>query len=196
MTSLLNIEAFLNIQIGARKLRDGKRKKNKNQFYWYEELYYIGKLTKDMWVIMEDCRKTRQLLRDYTWHYGTDGYARTYVDEGTHYWHKFFLKYDDDLVADHINNKKYDNRNDNLRVVTQSENTRNKSKRCDNASGKQGVDQCVNKGCHYWRVQIRDNNRKSICKYFSIAKLGINEAKRQAIEKRKELEIQYGYIGD
>ena len=42
MTSLLNIEAFLNIQIGARKLRDGKRNKNKNQFYWYEDQYYIS----------------------------------------------------------------------------------------------------------------------------------------------------------
>ena len=67
MTTLANIEAFLNIQIGARKLRDGKHKKNKNQFYWYEELYYIVKLTKDMWVVLEDCRKTRQLLRDYSW---------------------------------------------------------------------------------------------------------------------------------
>ena len=63
MTSLLNIEAFLNIQIGARKLRDGKRKKNKNQFYWYEELYYIVKLAKDMWVIMEDCRKTETTFK-------------------------------------------------------------------------------------------------------------------------------------
>ena len=64
MTSLANIEAFLNIQIGQRRLRDGKRKKNKNQLYWFEEMYYIVKLTQDKWMIAEDCRKTRQLLRD------------------------------------------------------------------------------------------------------------------------------------
>ena len=154
MTSLLNIEAFLNIQIGARKLRDGKRNKNKNQFYWYEDQYYIVKLTKDMWVIMEDCRKTRQLLRDYIWRFGNNGYARTDVDGGTKNWHKLFINYDDDLVADHINKLKYDNRNDNLRVVTKAENARNTSKNCNNTSGKQGVSRIVQDGRHYWRALI------------------------------------------
>ena len=87
----MNIEAFLNIQIGARKLRDGKRNKNKNQFYWYEELYYIVKLTKDMWVIMEDCRKTRQLLRDHTWCFSSHGYAYTNVGKSSKCWHPTFL---------------------------------------------------------------------------------------------------------
>ena len=145
---------------------------------------------------MEDCRKTRQLLRDYIWRFGNNGYARTDVDGGTKNWHKLFINYDDDLVADHINKLKYDNRNDNLQVVTKAENARNTSKNCNNTSGKQGVDHCVSNGCHYWSVQIRDNNKKCIRKYFSISKLGEDEAKRQAIEKRKELEIEYGYIGD
>ena len=190
MTSLLNIEAFLNIQIGARKLRDGKRKKNKNQFYWYEELYYIVKLTKDMWVIMEDCRKTRQLLRDYTWYFGAGGYACTRTYQIIKRWHQLFLNYDDDLVADHINNIRYDNRNNNLRIVTPLENTRNKSKYCNNTSGKQGVSQFTVTGNDYWKLEIRDKNHKRITKCFSIAKLGDDEAKRQAIEKRKELEIK------
>ena len=197
MTSLLNIEAFLNIQIGARKLRDGKRKKNKNQFYWYEELYYIVKLTKDMWVIMEDCRKTRQLLRDHTWHFGSsDGYARTKTLCTIQCWHKSYLNYEEGLVADHINKKRFDNRNENLRVVTLSINSRNKSKQCNNTSGHQGVVRNVKGRCEYWRVVIYDNNHKRITKCFSIAKLGEDEAKRQALEKRKELEIEYGYIGD
>jgi hypothetical protein len=50
-------------------------------------------------------------------------------------------------------------------------------------------------GHDYWRVSIRNNN-KNIQKCFSIAKLGDDEAKRQAIEHRKNLEIKYGYIGD
>ena len=43
---------------------------------------------------------------------------------------------------------------------------------------------------------IIDNTNKQIKKYFSIAKLGDDEAQRQATEKRKELEITYGKIGD
>ena len=61
MTTLANIEALLNIQIGQRQLRDGKRKKVKNQYYWYEDQYYIIKLSKNMWMVAEDCRKTTQL---------------------------------------------------------------------------------------------------------------------------------------
>ena len=196
MTTLANIEALLNIQIGQRQLRDGKRKKVKNQYYWYEDQYYIIKLSKNMWMVAEDCRKTRVLVRDNTWYFGPGGYACTRADQMIKCWHKLLLNYDDDLVADHINNLIYDNRNDNLRVVTQALNMRNKSKRITNTSGKQGVDRCLMTGNYYWSVQIRDNNKKCIRKYFSIAKLGEDEAKRQAIEKRKELEIKYGYIGD
>jgi hypothetical protein len=196
MTTLLNIEAFLNIQIGERKLRDGKRKKQKNQYYWYEDQYYIVKLSQDMWMIAEDCRKTRQLLRDHTWYLSNGGYACTRVDNSIKLWHQLFLNYCDGLVADHMNNQKYDNRNDNLRVVTYAINARNKLKRSTNTSGKQGVDRCLMNKNYYWSVQIQDNNKKCIRKYFSITKLGEDEAKRQAIEKRKELELQYGYIGD
>ena len=49
---------------------------------------------------------------------------------------------------------------------------------------------------HYWVSRIYDNNGKRLEKKFSIQKLGETEAKRQAIEHRKQLEIQYGYIGD
>jgi hypothetical protein len=101
-------------------------------------------------------------------------------------------------VADHINNKRFDNRIDNIRIVTVRENNRNTTIRSDNTSGKQGVYQFLDKrhDYHYWQVNIRDNNQKNISKCFSVKKLGNEEAKRQAIEYRKQLEIQYGYIGD
>ena len=62
-------------------------------------------LTKDMYMIAEDCNKTRKLLRLYTWCV-CNGYAKT----GTGTWHKLLLNYDDGLLADHINNKTFDNR--------------------------------------------------------------------------------------
>ena len=196
MTTLANIEAFLNIEIGDKRLKDGKKRKNKNQYYYYEQAYYIVKLTQNKWMIAEDCQKTRKLLRKHCWCFHSTGYAQTDVNKSTKRWHQLFFNYEAGLVADHINNKPFDNRMDNIRIVSTRDNMRNKSKRSDNTSGKQGI--CKNKksGLEYWRAEIRDNNNKRIQKDFSIKKLGDEEAKRQAIAYRKHLEQQYGYIGD
>jgi len=198
MTTLNNIESFLNTEIGDKNLKDGKKYKNKNQYYYYEQAYYIVKLTQDKWMIAEDCQKTRKLLRNHCWYTDIRGYAKTRVDKSIKSWHQLFFKYEDGLVADHINNKRYDNRHDNIRIVTASENNRNRTINSNNTSGKQGVFHFLDKrnGYHYWKVEIRDNNQKKIQKLFSIRKLGDDEAKRQAIECRKQLEIQFGYIGD
>ena len=198
MTTLNNIESFLNLEIGDKSLKDGKKYKNKNQYYYYEQAYYIVKLTKDKWMIAEDCQKTRKLLKKHCWCTDTHGYALTSVDKSTKSWHQLFFNYEDGLVADHINNKRFDNRLDNIRIVTASENSRNTTINSNNTSGKQGVYHYTDKrrGLHYWRVLINGNNQKQIAKHFSIKKLGDDEAKRQAIEYRKQLEIQFGYIGD
>ena len=74
MTTLNNIESFLNLEIGDKIIKDGKKYKNKNQYYYYEQAYYIIKLTKDNWMIAEDCQKTRKLLRKYCWSTGPWGY--------------------------------------------------------------------------------------------------------------------------
>jgi hypothetical protein len=42
------------------------------------------------------------------------------------------------LVVDHINTKSFDNRLENLRVVTQKVNTQNKTKPKNNTSGNMG----------------------------------------------------------
>jgi hypothetical protein len=199
MTTLNNIEAILNLEIGDKILKDGKKYNNKNQYYYYEQAYYIIKLTKDNWMIAEDCQKTRKLLKKHCWSTSTYGYVCTRVDKSTtKLWHQLLFKYEDGLMADHINNKRFDNRMDNIRIVTASENSRNRTINSNNTSGKQGVLYFIDKrnGLHYWRVKITDNNGKNIQKQFSIKKLGNEEAKRQAIEYRKQLEIQYGYIGD
>jgi hypothetical protein len=198
MTTLNNIEAFLNIEIGDKKLKNGKKYNNKNQYYYYEQSYYIIKLTRGAWMIAEDCNKTRKLLKKYCWSIHTYGYAQTWVGKSTKRWHQLSHQYEDGLVADHLNNKKFDNRYDNIRIVTTRENNKNMSVHKNNTSGKQGVLYYTDtkNGYHYWRVDITDNNGKRIAKLFSVKKLGIDEAKRQAIEYRKQLEIQYGYIGD
>jgi hypothetical protein len=100
--------------------------------------------------------------------------------------------------VDHIDRNPQNNDRRNLRWTTLQDNQHNRKKSSNNTSGKQGVNRYTDKkkDLHYWRVQIADNNSKVISKVFSIKKLGDAEAKRQAIECRKQLEVQYGYIGD
>ena len=98
--------------------------------------------------------------------------------------------------VDHIDRNRLNSCVDNLRWVTPRENSRNLTKRSDNTSGKQGVSRSTVKGRTYWKVSIRDNDGKRKTKNFSVKKLGDEEAKRQAIEWRKQLEQEYGYCGD
>ena len=102
-----------------------------------------------------------------------------------------------DLV-DHIDRNPQNNDRTNLRWTTLIGNGHNKTISKNNTSGKQGVSRWTAKRANlrYWKVQIHDNDGKMISKVFSIKTLGEDEAKRQAIECRKQLEVQYGYIGD
>ena len=137
MSTIDEIQNFLNIEIGERWLRDGKKKPNKNKYYWYEGQYYIVQLTQNKFMICEDCNTTRRLLRLHCWCFGE--YARTRINRKIKRWHQLFLTYEVGLVTDHINRMRYDNRADNLRIVTRSVNNRNITKRSDNTTGTQGV---------------------------------------------------------
>jgi hypothetical protein len=88
---------------------------------------------------------------------------------------------DDDM--DHINGIRTDNRIENLRVVTLTENQRNQAISSRNTSGHMGV--CWQKRTKSWRARISENN-KSI-------NLGHYKDKDEAIRVRKLAEIKYGY---
>lgn len=193
MASLVEIENFLNIEIKNHELREGRKKLNKNKYYIFDN-YFIVSLTRDKYMICSNSRETIRLLGSNIWYMHTNGYSATTINGTTKYYHQLYLNYGEGLIADHINRNKYDNRHENLRVVTPRQNGRNKTKRYDNISGHTGIYEAKIKDNHYFIVQIVDNLNKRISKSFNIGRLGREEAKRQAIERRRKWMNENGYL--
>jgi hypothetical protein len=190
MTTLQEIENLLDIEIGDTRLRDGKKIRHKNKYYYYADQYYIVMMTKGKWGILEDCKTTRRLLRLHCWCFN-DRYIRTFGKKG--HWHQRFLNYEDSLVCDHINHKTFDNRSDNLRIITQELNMRNCKVKKNNKTGINGIH--YDQTAHRWQAYIRHDG-KQYKSTFSVNKYGDDEAKQLAIEWRKQQEVEHGYIGD
>ena len=85
--------------------------------------------------------------------------------------------------TDHVNGERNDNRWENLRAVTNSENGKNQKRRCTNTSGVMGV--YWNTSCKRWQSYIKVNGHY---KY-----IGVFANKDAAIAARKEAEQQYSF---
>lgn len=71
------------------------------------------------------------------------------------------------MVVDHINGNKLDNRKENLRVCTQSQNSMNRRLFSKNSSGHKGVSWCKTK--RKWQAQIMLNGKqKTIGRFHNI----------------------------
>lgn len=123
-------------------------------------------------------------LKDIKWSVGKHGYVigRDTQNDCIVKFHQQVLGKYDGLVIDHINRNKLDNRKCNLRLVTQTENTWNKSIGKKNTSGVLGVYPHKNK----WCASITYNHKK----YF----LGVYENIEDAEKARKEAEIKFYQI--
>ena len=195
MATLQQIENHLNIEIGDKKFRNGRKYPNKNRYYRFDDFYVVS-LTQGKFMIIDNDRKNRKLLRKHCWRVNTIHlYAQTNVKthgKTTKKFHQLFLNYEIGLVADHINRCRFDNRFENLRIVTYQENNRNKTKQSNNTTGISGVRR-VKKHVPYYEANICNNENTRISKSFNINKLGEEQAKRLAIAQRKAWEQEFGY---
>ena len=66
MAEINEIENHLNIEIGDKKLRNGRKYPHKNQYYRFDE-YYVVSLTQGKFMIVDNDRKNRKLLRKHCW---------------------------------------------------------------------------------------------------------------------------------
>lgn len=131
----------------------------------------------------EECARTMIDLEDvekvkgYKWAYSY-GYAINY---SVSFLHRLIMNCPDDMVVDHINHNKLDNRKENLRICTQQQNMMNRTTQSNNTSGVTGVN--WDKQANKWRVQIAINREHKT--------LGHYEDIEDAIEARKQAEILY-----
>ena len=84
---------------------------------------------------------------------------------------------------DHINQDKSDNRWNNLRDVANDENHKNLPLYANNKSGVAGIS--FRKDTNKWSAQISDDGK--------IVRLGCYKSKQEAIDKRRQAEIEFGY---
>lgn len=104
--------------------------------------------------------------------------------------HNIIMKPEEGFIVDHINRDRLDNRRENLRIVSFSENCQNRSMNSDNTSGIRGVH--WNKAKKIWKAHIYKN--------YKMYHLGSFECKLKATtaynEKSKELFGIYGFQND
>lgn len=126
----------------------------------------------------EDYEKCKNIK----WHLSHTGYVRSSSVNGKNIsLHRYVMDYYGDLLIDHQNRIRTDNRKGNLRIIPAKMNSMNKSKSKNNTSGYAGV------------MEERDKYRANIGVNYKTKNLGLYETKEEAYIARKQGEYIYGY---
>lgn len=101
---------------------------------------------------------------------------------------------DRNVVVDHINANRLDNRKSNLRIVSQQNNTQARKTFVRNNTGVLGVSYRENKNYTYYRVSITNPvTLKRFTKQFNLNKLGKEKAFELAIECLNQKKKEFNY---
>lgn len=119
-------------------------------------------------IVLLDADDVERVKRMY-WNLHATGYVSSCSDwrRGTVFLHRYImgLKKRDNRVVDHINRDRADCRKSNLRICTQSENTRNRGPSDDSATGYNGVTHDSENAC--WHAKLGFMNQKFSLGHFS-----------------------------
>lgn len=153
------------------------KKYNKYDLSGEYGICYLADTNKKVYFDIEDYK----LIKNILWKTDECGYARGYDTKTKRLvrMHKVITNTDKNIIIDHINREKLDNRKENFRYATNSENRINSKTRTDNTSGIQGVRFEGGK----WRVRIFVNG-----KYIH---LGMFDNFDEAVKIRLEAEKKY-----
>jgi hypothetical protein len=150
---------------------------NRN-YYEFKDNYVIGYTSKgeEFYFDIEDY----DIVSKYVWHLNNHKYVLTNCPKSTKMY-RLILKPSRNEIVDHINHNKSDNRKENLRICTHTNNNQNRRLHKNNTSGHTGVS--WKKSSNMWYSYIT-KDKKRLC-------LGYFEDISDAIQSREEAEIKY-----
>lgn len=163
----------------------GNKYSKKYNTYDLSGEYGIGYTSKgeEFWFDLEDYDK----IKDYCWNISPKGYVVCANNingvKTTSYFQRMLFKElpsSTEMQIDHINHNRFDNRKNNLRICTPSQNCMNKSLRPDNTTGVPGV--YWYKPSNQWVAKICANKNEIHLGYFDIFEDAVL-ARKQAEEK-------------
>lgn len=133
--------------------RKNGNKNNTNRYIIKEDIVEIHTKKGDIIIIDRD---DFDLVKKYCWHVNYQGYAMTQIDKKKILMHRLLLNIldDKDILIDHKNRNRLDNRKSNLSKVRHRENSQNTKIYINNKSGVKGV--------------VYDKNIKKYRSYISI----------------------------
>lgn len=144
-------------------------------------------LNKGLFAIVD--REDYESISKYHWYVTADGYAKhTFRSpdkpDKSILMHRYIMKTPQDLLTDHINGDKLDNRKSNLRFATPLQNAANRKMVTSNTSGYVGVDK---RPYGKWRASIKINKKS-----FHIGNFDSPDIAHAAyLEKAKEIHGEF-----
>ena len=121
-------------------------------------------------------------IKDYCWHIDKNGYVISHDFYNNQIrFHRVILNPSKNMIVDHINHIKIDNRRCNLRIAKQSNNCMNQGLSKNNTSGVTGV--VWNEYHNKWAARIKVNRKDIFIGYYSDFD--------KAVKARKEAEEKY-----
>jgi hypothetical protein len=132
-------------------------------------------------------------LKGHSWWYTSSGYVAGYIDGHLVLMHRFLTNCDDDHVVDHKNHITGDNRKENLRICTVSENQYNRRMQNNNTSGVIGVS--WDKRYSKWRAYIAVDKERIELGSFNNIDDAINARRQAEMTYHREFAFSSSIIG-
>lgn len=124
--------SVISIQNKAGQLKlhkDNTYKRRREHNYFIEEDTYYKMYTHDMKYYCIIDKDDYEKVKEHYWYMTYEGYFATSVRKNNStFLHKYIIigESNKDIIIDHINQKRYDNRKNNLRISNSKENTHNR----------------------------------------------------------------------
>lgn len=168
----------VNSNVKCKRSSDGKFSLKGNRFEEKDGILYCYNYCKELLFYTDS--KIEE-IKSLNWCRYSNGYCSTHINGKQIPLHRFLKHPKNNMVIDHINGDKKDNRLCNLRECTKSENAFNAKLYNINSSGHKGV--WFRKDTNKWVAEIKVNYKKKV--------LGSFKSIEDAIKARKKAEEVY-----